>query len=212
MIKNKKISNALFILHTLFFLSGVAALIYQLMWQRLLFGVLGVDLESITIIVSVFMFGLGIGGLCGGYLADRYVSKLPSLYILLELLIAIFGFLSPIVIDCIGSFHYFNTRFFTLFCSFLVFSIPTTLMGATFPVLVTYVNIFVHNIGDAVGGLYFSNTLGAAVGALLSGFILLLFVDLNESVYIAAMINFSITVIAAVYFLSPHKDRIKEKN
>jgi hypothetical protein len=49
------------VLSILFFFSGTAALIYQVMWQRMLFTLFGVDLESITIIVSVFMFGLGIG-------------------------------------------------------------------------------------------------------------------------------------------------------
>lgn len=49
------------ILSFLFFFSGCAALIYQVIWQRMLFTIFGVNLESVTIIVSVFMFGLGVG-------------------------------------------------------------------------------------------------------------------------------------------------------
>ena len=50
----------------LFFVSGIAALIYQVCWQRLLFEAFGVDMESVTIIVSTFMLGLGLGALVGG--------------------------------------------------------------------------------------------------------------------------------------------------
>ena len=53
----------------LFFVSGVAALVYQVCWQRLLFSAFGVDIDSVTIIVSVFMLGLGLGALAF-YLAD----------------------------------------------------------------------------------------------------------------------------------------------
>ena len=56
----------------LFFLSGIAALVYQVCWQRMLFVAFGVDIESVTIIVSTFMFGLGARALLGGELADRY--------------------------------------------------------------------------------------------------------------------------------------------
>src|SRR5579862_9409375 len=81
------------ILCLLFFCSGCAALIYQVMWQRMLFTVFGVDLQSITIIVSVFMFGLGVGGLLGGSIADRMNSHLLILYVCIEILIALFGFI-----------------------------------------------------------------------------------------------------------------------
>jgi xanthine/uracil permease len=49
-----------------FFLSGAVALIYQVCWQRLLFAVVGVDIESVTPIVSAFMLGLGLGAALGG--------------------------------------------------------------------------------------------------------------------------------------------------
>ena len=55
-------------LAVLFMLSGVAALIYQVVWQRLLFTLFGVNIESVTLIVSIFMFGLGVGAIVGGWL------------------------------------------------------------------------------------------------------------------------------------------------
>ncbi len=190
----------LWVLFVLFFFSGCAALIYQIMWQRMLFTVFGVDLQSITIIVSVFMFGLGMGGVGGGYLADKLNSSLLTLYILIELCIALFGIVSPWVIDGLGDSFFSNNEWITAMMSFVILSIPTILMGATFPILVTYVNKLHHNIGRSVGGLYFVNTLGGAVGAYLSGFVLLYFLTIAQSVNVAAMINFAIAIVAFFVF------------
>lgn len=61
-------------LAAIFFISGFSALIYQVCWQRLLFTGFGVDLTSITVIVSVFMAGLGVGAYFGGRIADAFSS------------------------------------------------------------------------------------------------------------------------------------------
>src|SRR3984893_11286151 len=54
----------------LFFISGFPALIYQIVWQRSLFAIYGVNIESVTMIVTVFMLGLGLGSLAGGRLSS----------------------------------------------------------------------------------------------------------------------------------------------
>ena len=59
------------ILGLLFFFSGFAALIYQIIWQRALFRILGVNIEAVTIVVTAFMIGLGLGSLAGGALSWR---------------------------------------------------------------------------------------------------------------------------------------------
>ncbi len=189
----------LWVLFTLFFFSGCSALIYQIMWQRMLFTVFGVDLQSITIIVSVFMFGLGMGGLLGGYVADKLNRYLLILYIVIELGISLFGLYSPWLIGLCDRF-FSNTLFITAVASFMILSIPTILMGATFPILVTHVNKWHHHIGRSVGGLYFVNTLGGAAGAFLSGFVLLYFLDVPASVNVAAMLNLAIGIIAFLFF------------
>src|SRR5262249_23744845 len=118
-------SYARFILSLLFFFSGCAALIYQVMWQRMLFTVFGIDLESITIIVAVFMFGLGLGGLLGGYVADKMVTKLLGIYITIEFLIGVFGLLSPYIIEGLGDALSGGSQFTTLLISFLILVFPT---------------------------------------------------------------------------------------
>src|ERR1700758_4599761 len=63
-----------------FFASGFSALTYQIAWQRLLFASFGVDIESVTIIVSTFMLGLGLGALGGGVIGARFPRSLLLLF------------------------------------------------------------------------------------------------------------------------------------
>jgi predicted membrane-bound spermidine synthase len=188
------------ILYALFFCSGCSALIYQVMWERMLFTAFGVDLASITIIVSVFMFGLGMGGLCGGYLADLLPRRLLSLYICIELGIAVFGFASPWLIGLLGDALFSSSGFMTAIASFIILAIPTILMGATFPILVTHVNAYHQQVGRSVGSLYFANTLGGAAGAYCAGFILLYSLDVPASINRAAFLNLAIAVVAWMVF------------
>src|SRR4051812_25924584 len=86
-----------------FFLSGIAALIYQVIWQRLLFVVVGVDLESVTIVVSTYMMGLGLGALIGGWLADRMPERILLIFCGVEAGIAVFGLMSVDLILGLGT-------------------------------------------------------------------------------------------------------------
>jgi len=86
----------------LFFASGFAALLYQIAWQRMLFGWYGVDLDSISVIISIFMLGLGIGAIAGGWLADRFQGRRILVFSMIELTIGTFGFFSLGIIDYVG--------------------------------------------------------------------------------------------------------------
>src|SRR5437868_7031723 len=65
-------------LMALFFVSGFPALLYQVVWQRALFSIFGINIESVTVIVSAFMLGLGLGSMAGGW-----ISKQPRVPLLL---------------------------------------------------------------------------------------------------------------------------------
>src|SRR6201981_1597394 len=79
------------VLCVLFFFSGFPALIYQLTWQRALFRIFGVNIESVTIVVAAFMLGLGLGSLAGGWLSKRRAIPLLPLLAGIELLTGAFG-------------------------------------------------------------------------------------------------------------------------
>src|SRR3954451_17126344 len=78
----------------LFFFSGFPALIYQLTWQRELFRIFGVNSESVTIVVTAFMLGLGLGSLAGGWVSRRRDVSLLPLLAAIEIMTAAFGIVS----------------------------------------------------------------------------------------------------------------------
>src|SRR3954453_1388079 len=82
------------ILCGLFFFSGFPALIYQLTWQRELFRIFGVNTESVTIVVTAFMLGLGVGSLAGGWISKKSGIKLLPLLATIEIATAAFGIVS----------------------------------------------------------------------------------------------------------------------
>src|SRR3954462_15670944 len=78
----------------LFFFSGFPALIYQLTWQRELFRIFGVNPESVPIVVTAFMLGLGLGSLAGGWISKRSGIKPLPLLAAIEIATAAFGIVS----------------------------------------------------------------------------------------------------------------------
>jgi predicted membrane-bound spermidine synthase len=173
----------------LFMISGTAALIYQVCWQRLLFEGFGVDIESVTIVVSTFMLGLGLGALAGGEIADRFPDRVIPMFAMIELATAAFGVCSPYLIRAISAATVNGSLATIAAVNFGLLLIPTTLMGATLPILVTHVVHRYRNLGVSVGALYFANTLGAAFGAGFTGFVALYHFGLTSTIYIAAALN-----------------------
>lgn len=181
-------------LAAIFFLSGFSALIYQVCWQRLLFTGFGVDLTSITVIISVFMAGLGIGAYFGGRIADHYSQQLINIFCLVELGIGLFGLCSVWLIYWMQYQLVQSGVLLLTLATFILLIIPTFLMGATLPILTSFFNYHIANVGESIGILYFYNTLGAAMGALASGFMLFNFLTLSQSIYLAASLNLLISM------------------
>ncbi len=177
----------------LFLLSGFAALIYQVAWQRLLVVFAGGDVHSITIIVAVFMGGLGIGALAGGALADRSSAARSLLWFAAaELAIAAFGLASKALIY---DLLYLKTseiavsRATTTALITAVLIVPTMLMGMSLPLLA---RAMIHGIADAAaitGRLYGANTLGAACGAMAATWALLPLLGIEGALQWAAALN-----------------------
>src|SRR5262249_37612571 len=152
----------------LFLLSGFAALIYQIVWQRALFAAFGVDVESVTIIVSLFMFGLGLGSLLGGWLGSLLPNRAPRLFLICETGIGLFGTISLPLIRLVSKLTLHCDRWQIALAIFSLLAIPTMLMGATLPILVGHLNRSIRNLEQSVGLLYFINTLGSAIASFLT--------------------------------------------
>jgi predicted membrane-bound spermidine synthase len=178
----------------LFFLSGFAALLYQVVWQRVLFSVYGIDITSVTVIVTVFMLGLGVGSIAGGALSERTHRRALPIFAALEAGIGLFGFFSLPLFELVATHTLNLSRVATGLVTFAMLLVPTTLMGATLPLLVAHATERSHNVGTSVGSLYFANTLGAAVGAAAASLFLLGLFGLLATVHVAAAINLALAV------------------
>lgn len=183
----------------LFFLSGFAALIYQIVWQRVLFGLFGVNVESVTITVSLFMFGLGLGSLAGGFLSKRFPAHAPQLFLLCEFGIGMFGLVSIPLIERVGELTLHGSPLTVSLATYALLSLPTLGMGATLPILVGYLNRYYDNVGKSVGVLYFINTIGSAVACFLTADVLFKFFGLQAAVLVAAICNFLVAVLIYNY-------------
>src|SRR5690349_757591 len=124
--------------YLLFFLSGFPALIYQIVWQRTLFSIYGVNIESVTVVVSAFMLGLGIGSLAGGRISRHPRMPLLVLFGAAELGIAAYGLASLPLFHWVAGFTAGAPPFQTGMLAFALVLIPTILMGATLPLLVAH--------------------------------------------------------------------------
>ncbi|MGB8194982.1 MAG: fused MFS/spermidine synthase [Chitinophagaceae bacterium] len=179
------------ILFTCFFLSGIAALVYQVIWQRLLTFFVGSDTVGISLIVTVFMVGLGAGSYFGGKWAARtsHAQRL-QIFIVAELLIGAFGLISKYLLyDLLyGSVMIDNMIIMALIICCILF-LPTFLMGVSLPVLAQTVTTALPDAGKQVGYLYAFNTLGAALGAAIAAWLLIPAIGMEYTLYFAAILN-----------------------
>src|SRR6266487_2686974 len=125
-------------LYLLFFISGFPALIYQIVWQRALFAIYGVNIESVTVVVSAFMLGLGLGSMAGGGLSRRPALPLLLVFGGVELGIAVYGAISLPLFRWVAGFTAGAPPLETGVLSFGLVLVPTILMGATLPLLAAH--------------------------------------------------------------------------
>jgi spermidine synthase len=176
-----------------FFLSGAAALVYQVVWQRILELSSGIGIYSVAMIVGAFMAGLGLGSHAGSLWSTRLrPERALWAFAAIELGVAVFGASScALFYDGLylragwlysipwraGLLHFFSLLF------------PTLLMGMSLPFLA---RAMVHDTGRAartIGILYGINVLGASFGAMATPWVLIRFVGMRGAVTAAAAAN-----------------------
>ena len=178
--------------YLLFFLSGFPALLYQIVWQRALFTIYGVNVESVTIIVTVFMLGLGLGSLAGGKLSTRKGLHLLLAFGLIELGVGVYGAMSLSLFHRVASYTAGSSLPATGLLTFVLLLIPTLLMGSTLPLLVAHLVRQTGNVGESVGTLYSVNTLGSATACFAAALFIMRTLGESGSVRLAALINVAV--------------------
>jgi spermidine synthase len=183
-----------------FFVSGFCGLLYEVVWIRAAGTVIGNTTHAVGTVVGVFMGGLALGGWWGGRQADRRSGgNLLALYGLLEGGVAISALLVPVLIA--ASEPLFRVLWSSApaiygVCRVLlvgvILLIPTTLMGATLPILARFLTSSIDSAGREAGRAYAINTLGGVLGTLAAGFWLVPDLGLRLTTLLAAVLNMGI--------------------
>jgi spermidine synthase len=210
------------VVYFLFFISGITALVYEIVWTRMLTLVFGHTVFSVSVVLAAFMAGLGLGSYLFGYAVDRLPDANGSssggntptallIYGWIEILIFASGALLSLLFanfsEIYASLHSIIPEFSPLqnlikmVLAFGLMLIPTTFMGATLPLISKYCISDDSRVATQVSLLYAINTLGAALGCIMTGFILMEALGVLQTVLLAAGANLLIGIGALSIYL-----------
>lgn len=188
----------------IFLLSGAAALVYQVIWARWLGLVFGNTTTSISIILGAFMLGLALGSWAAGSVVRRLASPMRA-YAILELGIGAFALAFPLATAGLG--HLYGavasaestaavTIGWRVALAFVLLLVPTSMMGATLPLLTEHFRRDPrHGRVWRAGVLYACNTIGAAVGVIAAGFVGIELLGVRTTTIAAAGLNLLVAAI-----------------
>ena len=190
--------------YLVFTASGATALVYQVIWSRWLGLLFGNTTTSISIVLGSFMLGLALGSWGAGRFLHRINNPMRA-YAYIELGIGIFALCFPSLSQLTDYIFTIavsteSSNAFSVFArailAFTLLLLPTTFMGATLPLLTDFFRRSPrHTQSWKVGLLYAANTLGAAIGIILAGFMLIELLGVFATTLVAALLNFSIAFI-----------------
>ncbi|MEN8159617.1 MAG: fused MFS/spermidine synthase [Myxococcota bacterium] len=193
-----------------FFVSGFAGLLYETAWTREFSFVFGTSNLAVATVLAAYMGGLSLGAAIAARLLHR-IRRPVLVYGLLELGIAASALAVPYLIRAVTMLYrpLFATAgvlpeeggaasaLFYGAASFVILAVPTTLMGATLPMLARHAVHDEAQIGRRIGTLYAVNTAGAVAGTLATAFLLLPELGLRLTVWTGALLNGVVFVAAA---------------
>lgn len=189
----------------LFSLSGACGLIYQVVWSRIFTTLFGSTVYAVGTVLAAFMSGLALGSYVLGRWADRRSSPV-ALYSFVEISIGVSALISLLMLDNMGSLHAWLHSAFgggspliiagRFVAAFLAVLLPTTLMGATLPILSKALVDGHRQAGRKLGSLYAANTFGAVCGSIAAGFLLIRWIGIHPTVYATAGLNVTIGLAA----------------
>ena len=190
-----------------FFISGFCSLLYEVLWTRLAFAHFGIITPVLSLVVSVFMLGLGIGSVFGGRLAafgtQRFRISPLYLYAAAEGCVAIGAFVVPNLFNwsamlLVQAGAASSVRFLILSAACIVVALLPwcVAMGATIPLMMAFVRGVNPGTRESFSFLYSANVFGAAAGAILTAMVLIELFGLRGTYMLAAAGNAAIAMIA----------------
>jgi spermidine synthase len=197
--------NLFAVICLIFFCSGLTALVYQVVWVRLLTLSFGASTFAVTAVLMAFMGGMSAGALFFGRRADRSRNPL-KLYAILELVIGLYALALPFLLEAttnlyIMVYRTFEPDFYTmslvrLLASIIILLVPTAAMGGTLPILCSLLGRRQETAARNTARLYAVNTFGGVAGCVGAGFVLVPYLGLNGATYLSVAVNLVIAVAA----------------
>jgi spermidine synthase len=191
-------------LFLLFFLSGISGLVYESLWSRYLKLFVGSAATAQILVLALFMGGMSLGSLLAGRYSAR-ISKPILTYGLIEGLIGLYALAFPylytgvtrlcydVVFPAVGGGGVALAKWTA---AGLLIAPPCILLGTTFPLMsVGILRRDRERSGEILSFLYFSNSFGASLGAVISGFLLIPWLGLPGTLAAAAVLNLAIMAV-----------------
>jgi spermidine synthase len=190
----------------IFFASGTAGLVYEVLWTRQLALIFGATTYAVSTVLATFMGGLALGSYVFGRWIDRRDNPLWA-YAALEVVIGLYALLVPALFGALrpayvlllqAELPYSLLALARALLAACVLIVPATLMGGTFPILARFWVRTRSDVGRGAGILYFVNTAGAISGCVLAGFYLIEVFGISGTTWIAAATSISAGVAGAL--------------
>jgi spermidine synthase len=190
-----------------FMVSGMTALIYEVLWTRPLQLIFGSTIYAFSTILTTFFVGFSFGAFIIRNFADKTNNPL-AVFGLLQLGIGLYGliilWLFSILTPIYLSLDVAGFQFIQFFLLFLIIITPAILFGMTWPVAnKSYVGKEMK--GKDIGMLYFSNSFGSFVGPLVAGFLMIPLFGIKTSVILTASLNLAVAIIIFGYLIFSNK-------
>jgi spermidine synthase len=209
MSPSRRFPTAAFVI-ALFFVSGAAGLVYEVVWMQMLAVTLGGTAPAVAAVLAAFMAGLALGSALGGRAVDRFGGPLLW-YAGMELFVGLYALAFPFIYRAVDGLYFaayepgaagaLQLLRFGVACLLLL--APTAAMGATTPAVVAALRALGGGTSRSFSGAYAANTVGAATGVLLGGFWLLWAAGAGLTLKIVAGVN--VAVAAAAFALAARR-------
>ena len=177
-----------------FAVSGFCALSYEVFWTRILVFFLGSTTYAFSTMLAAFLFGIALGSFIFAWIADR-LKALVNLFGLVQIGI---GLAAVALIPAFGGLYDISStlqsmfgggRFWSFVACVIVMSVPTLLMGISFPLVARIYTVNAAKLGRSIGNVYALNTVGSILGAFCAGFILIPLIGIRPGIVLMAMLN-----------------------
>ncbi|MYF69270.1 MAG: hypothetical protein F4181_04475, partial [Proteobacteria bacterium] len=185
----------------LILVSGANAFYYEVLWTRMLSHVMGGSIYAFATMLAAFLTGIALGGGLAGPLArdrERAALAFAATQALIAVLsVGVYLWMGPLIPD--------SRSTLTMSGLAVVVMLPATIfIGATFPLAVRILAQSEHEAGEATARIYAWNTVGAIVGAVLAGFVLIPALGFEGSIKLAVCVNLGLALWAAAFVSRPN--------